>query len=121
MSYTKNLVLRAFTAALFACALLPGISFSQDLSMKLPTDPKVIKGTLPNGLTYYIRQNRKPENKVELRLAVRAGSILEEPDQLGLAHFMEHMNFNGLKHFEKNELVSYLQSIGVEFGADLNA
>src|SRR2546423_7206057 len=95
--------------------------YAQDLSTLLPTDPKVVKGKLPNGLTYYIRSNKKPENKVELRLVVKAGSILETPDQLGLAHFMEHMNFNGLQHFEKNELVSYLQSIGVEFGADLNA
>ncbi len=104
-------------ALLFAAAPAP----AQDLSARLPQDPKVIKGTFPNGLTYYIRSNKKPENKVELRLVVKAGSILESPDQLGLAHFMEHMNFNGLQHFEKNELVSYLQSIGVEFGADLNA
>jgi zinc protease len=112
--------------ALLACfvpALLWGAtpSRAQDLSARLPQDPRVIKGTFPNGLTYYIRSNKKPENKVELRLVVKAGSILETPQQLGLAHFMEHMNFNGLQHFEKNELVSYLQSIGVEFGADLNA
>jgi zinc protease len=104
---------------LFLVASLPATA--QDMKSPLPSDPKVIKGTLPNGLTYYIRQNKKPENKVELRLAVKAGSILEDADQLGLAHFMEHMNFNGLQHFEKNELVNYLQSIGVEFGADLNA
>jgi zinc protease len=102
--------------ALNACS-----AFAQDLNAKLPIDPKVIKGKLPNGLTYYIRPNNKPENKVELRLAVNTGSILEDPDQLGLAHFMEHMNFNGTKNFKKNELVNYLQSIGVEFGADLNA
>ncbi|NCX94932.1 MAG: insulinase family protein [Chitinophagia bacterium] len=87
----------------------------------LPRDPAVVTGKLSNGLTYYIRKNRKPENKVELRLAVKAGSILETEAQLGLAHFMEHMNFNGTKNFQKNELVSYLQSIGVRFGADLNA
>ncbi|HEV7622317.1 MAG TPA: pitrilysin family protein, partial [Flavisolibacter sp.] len=74
-----------------------------------------------NGLTYYIRKNAKPEKKVELRLVVNAGSILEENDQRGLAHFMEHMNFNGSKHFPKNELVDYLQKVGVKFGADLNA
>jgi len=78
-------------------------------------------GKLPNGLTYYIRKNGKPEHKVELRLVVNAGSILEKDDQQGLAHFMEHMNFNGTAHFKKNDLVSYLQSIGVRFGADLNA
>lgn len=116
---TPSLLVRRFILA----AIMAGCSpvLAQDLKQTLPTDPQVVKGTLPNGLTYYIRNNKKPDNKVELRLAVKAGSILEDPDQLGLAHFMEHMNFNGLKHFEKNELVSYLQSIGVEFGADLNA
>jgi zinc protease len=66
-------------------------------------------------------KNSKPEDKVELRLALNAGSILEDDDQLGLAHFMEHMNFNGTKNFEKNELIDYLQSVGVKFGAHLNA
>lgn len=87
----------------------------------LPVDPKVIVGTLPNGLTYYIRRNSRPEKRVELRLVVNAGSILEDDDQRGLAHFIEHMAFNGTTHFEKNDLISYLQSIGVRFGADLNA
>ncbi|MBV1925008.1 MAG: insulinase family protein, partial [Dokdonia sp.] len=88
---------------------------------EVPTDPNVKVGTLSNGLTYYIRNNGKPEDKVELRLAVNAGSIMENDRQLGLAHFMEHMNFNGTKNFQKNDLVDYLQSIGVKFGADLNA
>lgn len=87
----------------------------------IPTDPNVKTGTLSNGLTYYIQNNPKPENKVELRLVINAGSILEDEDQLGLAHFMEHMCFNGTKNFKKNELVDYLQSIGVKFGAHLNA
>lgn len=87
----------------------------------IPLAPEVKSGTLPNGLKYYIRYNAKPEKKVELRMAVNAGSILEDEDQQGLAHFMEHMNFNGLEHFPGNELVHYLQSIGVEFGNDLNA
>jgi zinc protease len=78
-------------------------------------------GKLSNGLTYYIRKNTQPEKKLELRLAVNTGSVLEDNDQRGLAHFMEHMNFNGSKHFPKNELVDYLQKIGVQFGADLNA
>src|ERR1044072_3450819 len=90
---------------------------AQDLKANLPVDPHVIKGKLANGLTYYIRPNNKPENKVELRLAVKAVSILEDDDHRGLAHFMEHMNFSGTKNFQKNELVNYLQSIGVEFGA----
>ena len=87
----------------------------------IPTDPNVKTGKLANGLTYYIQNNPKPENKVELRLVINAGSILEDEDQLGLAHFMEHMCFNGTKNFKKNELVDYLQSIGVKFGAHLNA
>lgn len=91
------------------------------VSEKIPIDPKVRIGKLSNGLTYYIQNNGKPANKVELRLAINVGSILEDDDQLGLAHFMEHMSFNGTKNFKKNELVDYLQSIGVKFGADLNA
>jgi len=88
---------------------------------KLPVDANVKIGRLPNGLTYYIRKNALPAKKVQLRLVVNTGSVLEDADQQGLAHMMEHMNFNGLKHFPKNELVNYLQSIGVKFGADLNA
>ncbi|WP_052184160.1 M16 family metallopeptidase [Psychroserpens sp. Hel_I_66] len=105
-------------------------SFAQDVKMDkkdvlaktdIPFNPEVKTGVLSNGLTYYIKNNGKPENKVELRLVVKAGSILEDEDQRGLAHFMEHMNFNGTKNFKKNELVDYLQSIGVKFGAHLNA
>jgi zinc protease len=87
----------------------------------IPISSNVKKGVLSNGITYYIQRNAKPEQKVELRLVVNAGSILEDKKQLGLAHFMEHMNFNGSKNFNKNELVDYLQSIGVKFGAHLNA
>lgn len=90
-------------------------------SQVMPVDPMVKIGRLANGLTYYIRHNKLPEKRVEMRLVVNAGSVLEDEDQLGLAHFMEHMNFNGTKRFPKNELVNYLQSIGVTFGADLNA
>jgi|CXWL01.1.fsa_nt_gi zinc protease len=91
------------------------------LADPLPTDPDVKVGKLSNGLTYYIRKNVKPEKKVELRLVVNAGSVLENDNQQGLAHFMEHMGFNGSKHFPKNELVDFLQKSGVKFGADLNA
>ncbi|MGB7843456.1 MAG: insulinase family protein, partial [Salinimicrobium sp.] len=93
----------------------------QKTTSQIPNDPNVKIGVLDNGLTYYIRNNGKPEDKLELRLAINAGSILEEDNQQGLAHFMEHMNFNGTENFKKNELVDYLQSIGVKFGADLNA
>jgi len=91
------------------------------LSDPLPVSPEVKIGKLSNGLTYYIRKNGRPEKKAELRLVVKVGSIMEDDDQRGLAHFTEHMAFNGSKHFKKNELVSFLQSIGVQFGADLNA
>ena len=111
--------------------LLSGGMFAQTVEKELPqtpipegqipVDPNVKIGKLENGLTYYIRNNGKPEDKVELRLVVNAGSILETDKQQGLAHFMEHMNFNGTTNFKKNELVDYLQSIGVKFGADLNA
>src|SRR5689334_19058236 len=97
-------------------------SFAQvNLNDPIPVSPDIRKGKLANGLTYYIRKNSKPEKKVELRLAIKAGSILEADDQQGLAHFTEHMAFNGSAHFKKNDLVSFLQTIGVEFGADLNA
>lgn len=98
-----------------------GIAQGYDLNKKLPISSDVRIGTLDNGLKYYVRSNPKPEDKIELRLVVNAGSVLETDEQRGLAHFMEHMNFNGTKNFEKNDLVDYLQSIGVKFGADLNA
>lgn len=94
---------------------------AQNLDETLPFDKAVKTGKLPNGLTYYIRHNVKPENKVEMRLVVNAGSILEDDDQQGLAHFTEHMAFNGTAHFKKNDLVDFLQKTGVKFGADLNA
>lgn len=87
----------------------------------IPLDPAVRTGKLPNGFTYYIRKNVEPKNRVTLYLANKIGSIMENDDQLGLAHFMEHMGFNGTKNFPKNDLVNYLQKTGVRFGADLNA
>ena len=87
----------------------------------LPRDPHVVVGTLPNGLRYYIRRNAKPEKRAELRLVLKAGSILEDDDQRGLAHFLEHMAFNGTARFPKNQLVSYLESVGMRFGPDINA
>jgi len=91
------------------------------LDAKLGIDPKVKIGKLSNGLTYYLRKNVEPKNRAELRLVVNAGSILESDQQLGLAHFVEHMAFNGTKNFKKQELVDFLEKSGVNFGADLNA
>lgn len=90
-------------------------------SPRLPIDSAVRKGQLENGLTYIIRKNGRPENRAELRLVVNAGSILEDTDQQGLAHFVEHMAFNGTDHFPKQELVDFLEGIGMRFGADINA
>ncbi|MBN2234155.1 MAG: insulinase family protein [Opitutales bacterium] len=107
---------------LFVPALLcAGYSVCASGPDELPLDPQIRIGHLDNGFTYYIRQNRMPENRVEMRLAVNAGSVLEDEDQRGLAHFCEHMAFNGSEHFEKNELISFLQSLGIQFGPELNA
>jgi zinc protease len=90
-------------------------------STPLPFDEEVTRGVLQNGLSYYIRENSKPENRAYLQLVVNAGSILEDEDQQGLAHFVEHLAFNGTEDFEKNEIVDYLESIGMNFGPELNA
>lgn len=91
------------------------------LSDKLPEDPAVSKGVLDNGMTYYVRANDEPENRAELMLVVKAGSVDEDDDQQGLAHFCEHMSFNGTKNFPKHELINYFESIGMEFGPEINA
>ena len=87
----------------------------------VPFDPAVVRGTLSNGLSYYIRRNEEPLGRAHLSLVVKAGSVLEEEAQRGLAHFVEHMAFNGTERFAKQEIVEYLESIGSTFGADLNA
>ena len=91
------------------------------LTEKVPIDPRITVGTLQNGLRYYIRSNKQPEGRAELRLVVNAGSILEDEDQRGLAHFVEHMCFNGTRHFPKQDVVAFLQSTGMRFGAHINA
>ena len=92
-----------------------------DLTAKVPVDKKVKIGKLANGLTYYIRANKKPENRVQFRLVTNAGSILEDDDQQGLAHFCEHMAFNGTQYYKGNEMISTLQKNGIEFGRGINA
>ena len=87
----------------------------------VPLDPQVRTGILPNGLTYFVMKNAKPENRASLRLVIRAGSVQETDEQRGLAHFVEHMAFNGSTNFSKNELVDYFETIGMDFGHDLNA
>src|SRR5258708_1767552 len=87
----------------------------------LPLDARVKRGTLANGLTYYVLQHKKPEKRAQIWLAVNAGSVLEDDDQRGLAHFVEHMGFNGTTRFPKQALIDMLEKSGVAFGADLNA
>ena len=113
---------RAIVIAVFL--IFTGIITAQNniaLNDTIPVDPKITVGTLDNGLKYYIRENEKPEKRAYLRLVVNAGSILENNDQQGLAHLTEHMAFNGTEHFEKQDLINYLESIGMRFGPDINA
>ena len=107
--------------AITALAVLASTASAQDLTAPLPADPHVVRGQFPNGLHYIIRRNLKPEKRAELRLVVNAGSILEDDAQRGLAHFVEHMMFDGTKRFPKKEIVNYLERVGMRFGADLNA
>ncbi|MBW3627743.1 MAG: insulinase family protein [Gemmatimonadetes bacterium] len=123
----RNAFAGAFTCGMVLLA--PAISAAQAqpdaaaaaADQAIPTDPTVRIGTLPNGLRYYIRKNTEPQKRAELRLVVNAGSVLEDDDQRGLAHLLEHMAFNGTRNFEKQELVRYLQSVGMRFGPDVNA
>ena len=87
----------------------------------MPVDPEVVVGTLPNGLRYYVRANGKPARRAELRLVVKAGSVLEDDDQQGLAHFVEHMEFEGTRHFPRQSIVDFLSSLGLSIGPDANA
>jgi zinc protease len=91
------------------------------LDQAVPVDPLITVGTLPNGMRYYIRENRLPQARAELRLAVNAGAVLEDDDQRGLAHFVEHMAFNGTRNFPGNAVGAFMQSLGVRFGAHVNA
>ncbi len=111
----------------YSFLLITGILLSGLASQKInpddpiPSDPNIKIGKLENGLTYYIKQNKKPEQRIELRLVINAGSICETDDQQGLAHFCEHMCFNGTKTFPGNKLIDVLEEMGVKFGAELNA
>ena len=93
----------------------------QPLTGLLPVSPRILQGKLDNGIHYLIRKNSTPENRAEIRLVINAGSILEDDNQQGFAHFVEHMAFNGTKDFAKQEIIEYVESIGMKFGAHLNA
>lgn len=100
---------------------LPAPAAVDPIDRPLPVDARVTVGKLDNGLTYYILPHKKPEKRALMWLAVNAGAVLEDDDQRGLAHFVEHMGFNGTKRFPKQELIAFLEKAGVRFGADLNA
>src|SRR5918993_1106574 len=91
------------------------------LDQLMPVDPEAALGTLPNGLRYYVRPNNRPANRIELRLVVKAGSVLEDADQQGLAHFVEHMLFEGTRRFPGQGINQFLASLGLGIGADANA
>ena len=87
----------------------------------IPFDAAIHTATLPNGLKYFVRRNDQPAKRISLRLAVKAGSLDEADDQQGLAHFIEHMAFNGSTHFKPGELISYFESVGARLGPHVNA
>ena len=107
--------LRKLMVAVFA--FFAGLAQAQQMP-PIPADPDVVVGKLDNGLTYYIRHNNWPENRADFYIAQKVGAIQEEESQRGLAHFLEHMCFNGTKHFPGNGVIRYCESIGVQFGRD---
>lgn len=118
----KKLSISLFSSMLMLISLSlfsQGITYSP--TAPLPMDPDVIFGKLDNGMTYYIRENREPKERAEFYLVCNVGALSEDEDQNGLAHFCEHMAFNGTKNFDKKAIINYLQSIGMKFGPEINA
>ncbi len=120
-SAVLHFLLSTFAAALILAALSSCASLGTRPSATLPQNPDIVSGTLENGMSYQILANGEPENRIFLRLVVKAGSVLEEDDQRGVAHLIEHMAFNGTEHFKENELIDYFESIGMTFGPEVNA
>lgn len=114
-----KLILASF--ALAVAQLATAQDMPAEMMQPLPLDPQTRVGTLPNGLTYYVRHNEHPRGQANFYIAQKVGSVLEEDNQRGLAHFLEHMCFNGTENFPGDALVRYLESIGVKFGEQLNA
>ncbi|MCZ6633447.1 MAG: insulinase family protein [bacterium] len=114
------LLVVAFCSSAFQ-ALAQEAGNTQDLTQSIPVDQQITIGTLENGLKYYIRKNTRPENRAELRLVLNVGSVLEDEEQQGLAHFVEHMAFNGTANFPKQALINFIESVGMRLGADVNA
>ncbi|WP_372933528.1 M16 family metallopeptidase [Mariniphaga sediminis] len=117
-----NRITKKIGVSLFVLAtVLSFASCDNKLEQELPTSPEVKIGKLENGLTYYIKQNRRPKNEIQMNLVVNAGSVLEDDDQRGFAHFCEHMAFNGTENFPDKEMIDYFESIGSKFGEKINA
>src|SRR5436190_17898530 len=116
------LALLVIAASTLAGAQAPGTTSRKfPLNATLPLAPDIKTGTLPNGLKFYIRKNARPEKRVSLRLAVKAGSLEEHDDQLGLAHLIEHMAFNGSEHFQSGDVFKYFERVGARLGPHVNA
>src|SRR4051794_38682316 len=99
----------------------PSSPLTDPLGQIIAVDPQVRAGRLANGLQYFVRANAQPRGRAELRLVVNAGSVLEDDEQRGLAHFVEHMSFNGTEHFPAQDVAAFIQSLGMRFGAHVNA
>ena len=106
---------------LFLSLVVTSIMLQAQQPVPLPIDSEVRYGQLPNGLTYYIRHNEEPKQRCEFHIAQCVGAVLEEDNQNGLAHFLEHMAFNGTEHFPGKGIINYFESVGVTFGRNINA
>lgn len=119
-SFFKGLIIFSTVFSLFFVSC-KSADVNKESETPLVLDSKIKQGSFENGMTYYILHNEEPKNRIILRLVVKAGSCMEEDDQKGIAHFIEHLAFNGTEHFEKSAIVDYFEKIGMNFGADLNA
>ena len=121
MFYNKKFgrIVSIFLALFVISSCASGIKTSDTTPLEL--DSSVVTGTLPNGMDFFIKQNSEPKNRIMLRLVVDVGSNMEEDDQQGVAHLLEHMAFNGTEHFAENQLVDYFESIGMAFGPEVKA
>lgn len=113
--------LKKVMALMLSVVSLGAVAQTNPMAEQLPVDKQVRQGTLPNGLTYYIRHNDLPKGQADFYIAQKVGSILEDDHQRGLAHFLEHMCFNGTQNFPGNGVIQWLETVGVKFGQNLNA
>ena len=115
-----KIIKKVLLVALLATGMLQSNANAQSMPT-IPVDTAVRVGKLANGLTYYIRHNNYPKGQAEFYIAQKVGSVVEEDNQRGLAHFLEHMCFNGTKTFKGNEMLKWCESVGIKFGANINA